>query len=116
MPSFICTVCGARYAPSAMPPVRCGICTADRRRPPIEPAAWTTAGELRRGRRNLVQRVEPDLFSLRSIPRFALGQRALLLRSSGGNVLWDSVALVDDLTVRLIRALGGSGDRPRTGG
>jgi hypothetical protein len=82
MPSFICTTCGTQYAQSAMPTARCDICAADGRHAPIEGAAWTTLGWLRSGRQNLVQRVEPHLFSVGSIPRFAGGQRALLLRTA----------------------------------
>ena len=39
-------------------------------------------------------------------PAFAIGQRALLLRTAGGNVLWDCIAL-DAATVTLIKGLGG---------
>ncbi|WP_250454173.1 hypothetical protein [Caballeronia sp. ATUFL_M2_KS44] len=40
-------------------------------------------------------------------PAFAIGQRALLARSPAGNVLWDCIALLDDATVAIIRAMGG---------
>ena len=33
--------------------------------------------------------------------RFA-GQRALLLRSPGGNVLWDCISLIDDATIDVL--------------
>ena len=38
---------------------------------------------------------------------FAIGQRALLVRTDGGNLLWDCVATLDAATVTLIKALGG---------
>src|SRR5438128_7074742 len=38
---------------------------------------------------------------------FALGQRAILVQSAEGNVLWDSVSLVDEATVDLLNGLGG---------
>jgi hypothetical protein len=38
---------------------------------------------------------------------FAIGQRALLLRTLGGNVLWDCVATLDAATVTAIKGLGG---------
>ena len=38
---------------------------------------------------------------------FAIGQRALLLQTAGGNVLWDCVATLDAATVTAIKALGG---------
>jgi hypothetical protein len=107
MPSFICTSCGTQYAESATPRCRCAICEADGRRAPIAWAAWTTLGELRSRHHNQVRQIDSDLFGVRSIPTWAMGQRALLLRSPRGNVLWDCITLIDDRTVRLIRGLGG---------
>lgn len=40
-------------------------------------------------------------------PSFAIGQRALLVRTPQGNVLWDSITLIDDATVDAVRKLGG---------
>lgn len=42
-----------------------------------------------------------------TVPKFAIGQRALLLQTPNGNVLWDCVSLIDDATVKAIEALGG---------
>ena len=40
-------------------------------------------------------------------PRFAIGQRALLVLTPHGNVLWDCISLIDEATVTLIEGLGG---------
>jgi glyoxylase-like metal-dependent hydrolase (beta-lactamase superfamily II) len=40
-------------------------------------------------------------------PEFAIGQRALLLQSPGGNLLWDCISLLDDHTIAEVNALGG---------
>ena len=40
-------------------------------------------------------------------PAFAIGQRALLIRTPHGNVLWDCISMIDAATVTLIKALGG---------
>ena len=40
-------------------------------------------------------------------PRFGIGQRALLVETPDGNVLWDCVSLIDDETVAAIEARGG---------
>jgi glyoxylase-like metal-dependent hydrolase (beta-lactamase superfamily II) len=40
-------------------------------------------------------------------PGFAIGQRALILRTAGGNVLWDCISMIDAATVTLIDGLGG---------
>jgi hypothetical protein len=49
----------------------------------------------------------PDLFAVQTSPSFAIGQRALLVRTPAGNLLWDCVALLDAATEALVRALGG---------
>jgi len=51
--------------------------------------------------------LEADLFEIHTQPAFAIGQRALLLRTPHGNVLWDCISLLDDATDALVRALGG---------
>jgi glyoxylase-like metal-dependent hydrolase (beta-lactamase superfamily II) len=40
-------------------------------------------------------------------PRFAIGQRALLVQTAQGNVLWDCVSLIDDATIQAVAELGG---------
>ena len=39
--------------------------------------------------------------------KFAIGQRALLLWTPEGNIMWDCISLIDDATVTLIKGLGG---------
>ena len=39
--------------------------------------------------------------------KFGIGQRALLVQSPGGNVLWDCISLLDDATIGAVRNLGG---------
>ncbi len=40
-------------------------------------------------------------------PGFAIGQRALLVRTPNGNVLWDCISLLDEDTVEAVQKLGG---------
>jgi hypothetical protein len=51
--------------------------------------------------------MEPALYGIGMTPEFAIGQRALLIRSPGGNVLWDCVSLIDEATVDLLNGIGG---------
>ena len=44
----------------------------------------------------VVREEEPELFGVGMDPTFAIGQRALLVRTSQGNVLWDCTSLLDD--------------------
>lgn len=103
----ICTTCGTQFAESDAPPPRCPIC--DEVRQYILPAGqkWTTLETLRRTRRNCYQRLEPGLLGIGTAPDFAIGQRALLIQSPGGNVLWDCISLIDQATLDLLNGLGG---------
>ena len=56
---------------------------------------------------NKWQQLEPQLFSIKTVPAFAINQRALLLRTPHGNILWDCIANLDPATQTLIAALGG---------
>lgn len=51
--------------------------------------------------------VSAGLYALRVMPAFAIDQRALLLCSPGGNILWDCIPSIDSRTIELIGALGG---------
>jgi len=59
------------------------------------------------GHRNSWQQYEPGIFGIGTVPEFAIGQRALLLRTAHGNFLWDCISLLDEATIALIRSLGG---------
>ncbi len=51
--------------------------------------------------------LEPGLTEIGTVPKFAIGQRALLVQTPAGNVLWDCVSLIDDATIAAIETLGG---------
>jgi hypothetical protein len=104
---FICVACGTQYPPSSAPPDCCSICTDERQFVPTSGQAWTTLRQLRAGWRNSFQRLEPSLYGIGTTPDFAIGQRALLLQTPSGNILWDCVSLLDDATIDIITALGG---------
>jgi hypothetical protein len=68
---------------------------------------WTTLEELRRNHQNILREEEPGLWSITTDPPFAIGQRAFVVRTPEGNLLWDCAALLDQSTVDAIIALGG---------
>jgi len=68
---------------------------------------WTTLEELRASHTNLIHDEEPGLTGIRTTPAFAIGQRALLVESPGGNVLWDCIGLLDTATIAAIHEHGG---------
>jgi glyoxylase-like metal-dependent hydrolase (beta-lactamase superfamily II) len=107
MPIQICFTCGTSYPDTAEPPARCLICDDERQYVPRAGQAWTTPASLASGHVNAWRRLEADLFEIHTQPQFAIGQRALLLRTPQGNILWDCIALLDDATKALVRGLGG---------
>jgi len=107
MPVHICKACGTSYPDTPAPPARCAICDDERQYVPATGQAWTTPDALAAAHRNAWQRHAPDLFSLQTVPAFAINQRAFLLRTDAGNVLWDCIANLDPATIDLVRALGG---------
>ncbi len=107
MPAFVCMTCGTQFPASETPPGGCRICQDERQFVPVSGQAWTTLDALRQRHRNSYRHYEPGLLGIGTVPDFAIGQRALLVSTPKGNVLWDCVGLLDDATVRLITALGG---------
>ena len=45
---------------------------------------------------NAWRELEPNLISITTAPAFGIGQRAQLLRTPNGNILWDCISLVDN--------------------
>lgn len=108
MASFICATCGIAYAPSNEPPPACKICEDERQYVGYEGQQWVEMEQLKAsGHRNSIQLEEPGMQSIRTEPRFAIGQRALLIQTSAGNLLWDCVTLLDEATIEVLHRLGG---------
>lgn len=104
---YICVQCGVQFAESDEPPSNCAICEDERQYVNPKGQTWTTFEELRASRSNVFTETEPGLTSIQTKPHFGIGQRAFLVESEHGNVLWDCLSLVDDATVREIEARGG---------
>ncbi|MEW5423805.1 MBL fold metallo-hydrolase [Amorphus sp. 3PC139-8] len=106
MPIPLCATCGTEFAPGA-PPVICPICSDARQYVRPSGQAWTGQEALSATHRNAFKQEEPGLIGIGIEPKFAIGQRALLVRTPGGNVLWDCIPLVDAATCAIVEALGG---------
>ncbi|MHB0958030.1 MAG: MBL fold metallo-hydrolase [Pirellulaceae bacterium] len=107
MPNFICTTCGTQYAESEQPPTLCPVCEDERQYIKVTGQQWTTLERLRLAHRNSIRFEEPGLTGIGIDPEFAIGQRALFVRTPSGNVLWDCVPLLDLAVVEMLEALGG---------
>jgi len=90
-----------------VPPGRCAVCEDERQYVGWEGQRWTTLAEMQPQYRNVLEPEEPALTSLVTRPKFAIGQRALLVQSPAGNLLWDCVSFLDEATIQAVRDLGG---------
>jgi hypothetical protein len=104
---YICVTCGSQYTPTARPPADCAICQDARQYIGLDGQRWTTLHELELKHRNRIREEEQGLYSICTEPPFAIGQRAFLVQTPTGNVLWDCVALIDSPTIEKITSLGG---------
>jgi hypothetical protein len=102
----ICVTCGVQFADSDAPPERCPICSDERQYVPESGQRWTTLAELRADHENAL-RDEHGLLGVGTEPRFAIGQRALLVPWGEGNLLWDCVTLLDEQTAAALEERGG---------
>ncbi|WP_416414090.1 MBL fold metallo-hydrolase [Pantoea sp. App145] len=103
----LCKACGTSYAFTGTPPRQCKICEDARQFVPATGQQWVDLPTLLASHTNKWQQHEASLFSITTVPDFAIGQRAFLLRTAEGNILWDCIATLDNATKTLISALGG---------
>lgn len=104
--SFICRTCGTQYAEREELPERCPICEDERQYVGWEGQRWTTHEQLARTHAQRIE-LEEGLFGLGMTPTFAIDQRALLLRTDAGNLLWETLPLVTKQAVEALEARGG---------
>jgi hypothetical protein len=103
----ICLTCGTQFKATSGPPAHCPICEDERQYVGWAGQQWTTLDEMRGKYQNHFKEEEPDVHSIHTEPRFGIGQRALLVRTPKGNVLWDCVSLLDDASIDHVKKLGG---------
>lgn len=106
MPCFICETCGTQFAERQQPPTNCPICDDERQYVGWEGQRWLTMDELAQHHR---LRIGDDdgLLSIAIEPTFAIPQRALLLPTGFGNVLWECLSLVTTDAVEALFRRGG---------
>jgi glyoxylase-like metal-dependent hydrolase (beta-lactamase superfamily II) len=113
--NLICTTCGTQYSTTPNPSFRttCAICDDPRQYVPSSGQSFTTLKDLATAPQNYhnvftTYAKDERLISIHTVPKFAIGQRAILIRTpSGKNILWDCVTFLDVATVARINNLGG---------
>ncbi|KAK2608878.1 hypothetical protein QQS21_002591 [Conoideocrella luteorostrata] len=109
MDLIICNACGVQYDSRSMR--SCKICDDPRQFVPPEGQTWTSLREMQLSKRFTnefrMDAYHTGVISILTQPQVAIGQRAILLCSPKGNVLWDCISYIDDDTIRRINDLGG---------
>lgn len=104
----ICATCAVEDADRDEPLPVCPICADERQYVPPGGQVWTTLEELAAQPYELtVRELEPGLFGLERSPAVGIGQRTHLLRTPGGNLLWDPPGYLDERVAGRVRDLGG---------
>jgi hypothetical protein len=101
----ICRTCGVQYGAERPD---CPICADERQYVGWDGQQWTTLAELRAaGHRGRIEEEGPGVVGVGASPPTAIGQRALLVRTPAGNVLYDMISYIDDELIEGVRELGG---------
>lgn len=103
----ICTACGTEFPLDGRLPEFCLICSDDRQYIPDGGQAWTNHDELSNAYGVAVGKIDDRLYELKMTPLFAIGQRALLVTSPQGNILWDAIPLLNEPAIEFISSKGG---------
>ncbi|PWY95216.1 hypothetical protein BO94DRAFT_606433 [Aspergillus sclerotioniger CBS 115572] len=128
----ICATCGTQYS-TATPPPTCTICDDPRQyvpptgneqiqlttntttqpnldHPPHPPNPYPHSRHHNHHplhQHNHALPNQPQILTLHTTPKLAIGQRAFLLLTPHGNILWDCLTYLDDPTISHITSLGG---------
>ena len=107
---LLCNDCGTQYpVKGKADKTECRICDDPRQYVPASGQIFTTLLELSSHHRNVWWQAKhkSGVWSVRTEPKFAIGNRAELIQTAAGNILWDLIPFLDQLTVDNINSLGG---------
>jgi hypothetical protein len=106
MEHYLCVTCGMQYPASDEPPAACPICQDDRQYVNPEGQQWTTLAEAAGRYANTFHEIAPGIAAVETDPKLGIGQRAYLLQTDAGLILWDLVAYLDEQTVEEVGRRG----------
>ncbi|KAG9232428.1 beta-lactamase-like protein [Amylocarpus encephaloides] len=109
---LVCFTCGTQFDVEEASVLKtCRICDDPRQFVPPTGQSFTTLSELKASNRyhNEWKAIDGDdrFWSIRTEPQMAIGQRAILVKTEAGNVLWDCITYLDQDTADWINSLGG---------
>jgi glyoxylase-like metal-dependent hydrolase (beta-lactamase superfamily II) len=107
--TWVCTACGTHYPASEQPPGACAICQDPRQYVPSDTGqVWLSWHDVL-GAHGADIRDDHGILGIGCTPELGIGQRALLVKSAAGNVLWDCIPYLDAEIVQRVGAEGGLG-------
>jgi hypothetical protein len=104
--SYICETCGTQYAARERPPPSCRVCADDRQYVGWAGQRWTRHTELLERYRPRIEE-QAGLLALGMTPSFAIDQRAFLLPTDVGNILWEALPFAPREAIEAVEARGG---------
>ncbi|KAI9744408.1 MAG: hypothetical protein M1818_001937 [Claussenomyces sp. TS43310] len=107
---LICTACGTQFDETDSSELTsCRVCDDPRQFVPPSGQSFTTLASLQSDYKNKHEPFPMDdrFTSIWTEPKFGIGQRCILIKTSAGNVLWDCITFLDEETVRWIEDQGG---------
>jgi len=102
----LCTACGTQF-PEHYKEKLCAICNEERQYIPSAGQTWTTHDQILTTHTTDIVKLNDHLYEIVITPRFAIGQRAFLVLSESGNILWDCIPLLDQKVIDFINEIGG---------
>ncbi|SMY26755.1 unnamed protein product [Zymoseptoria tritici ST99CH_1A5] len=106
---LICSACGTQF-PSTADQDSCRICDDPRQFVPPTGQKFTTLRKLKdEGCENVwwQDEVHSEIWNVKTEPAVGIGQRAILIQTPVGNILWDLITYLDQPTISKIQTLGG---------
>ncbi|MFV0467566.1 MAG: hypothetical protein ACK5MK_01430, partial [Dysgonomonas sp.] len=104
---IICKTCGTLYAEHLFDEDKCLVCLDERQYLKGYGQQWVSYDELAQDHSVKVKKLSDNLYELKILPDFAIGQRAFFIKSNSGNILWDCIPFIDQPVVDFIRNNGG---------
>lgn len=103
---FICETCGVETADAPEAPAECAICSDERQYVGPSGQRWTTMEAILEEHSVAIED-DAGLLALRIRPPFAIDQRALLIPTDRGNILWECISAVSEEAVAELERRGG---------
>ncbi|HEV8690811.1 MAG TPA: hypothetical protein VGQ91_10980, partial [Ideonella sp.] len=102
----LCETCGTQHGQALTPGLRCAICEDERQYVGWQGQRWTTHEAMRE---RFTLRMEDDggVLGIGLAPDFAINQRAFVLPTEAGRILWECLSVVTPQAVEALKAQGG---------